>query len=124
MEFNGNAFDPSEPEILVHYEDDPYPPPMSEEYDYEDYDEFLSRHGPVFSPYSFDEILENCIIPNATDGLKMIGPVVFWCVVFRILTQCCKYEILYFSKISFVKKITFLTYIFHDFLQLLIFHHG
>ena len=49
----------------------------------------------MFSPYSFDETLENCIIPNATDGLKMIGPVVFWCVVFRILTQCCEYEIDY-----------------------------
>ena len=122
MEFNGNAFDPSEPEILVHYEDDPYPPPMSEEYDYEDYDEFLSRHGPVFSPYSFDEILENCIIPNATDGLKMIGPVVFWCVVFRILTQCCEFEILYFSKIF--QKVKSSHCIFHYFLQLLIFHHG
>ena len=101
MEFtNGEPFDNSEPEFLVHYEDDPYPP-MSEEYDYEDYDEFISKHGPVFSPYSFDEILENCIIPNATDGLKMIGPVVFWCVVFRILTQCCEYEINYMFCIYF-----------------------
>ena len=74
----------------------------------------------MFSPYSFDEILENCIIPNATDGLKMIGPVVFWCVVFRILTQCCEYQINYFL-------IFFRNLILHNeyyFLQLPISHRG
>ena len=73
----------------------------------------------MFSPYSFDETLENCIIPNATDGLKMIGPVVFWCVVFRILTQCCEYEINY---VDFFRNL-----ILHNdyyFLQLPISHHG
>ena len=84
MEFYGESFDASEPEILVNYEEDTYQQFTEEDYDYDD---FLMKNGPVFSPYSFDEILENCIIPTATDALKELLPVVFWCIVFRILTQ-------------------------------------
>ena len=90
MEFYDESFDESEPEILENYEEDTYQQFTEEDYDYDD---FLMKNGPVFSPYSFDEILENCIIPTATDALKELLPVVFWCIVFRILTQSCKYFI-------------------------------
>ena len=90
MKFYGESLDASEPEILGNYEEDTYQQFMEEDYDYDD---FLMKNGPVFSPYSFDEILENCIIPTATDALKELLPVVFWCIVFRILTQSCKYFI-------------------------------
>ena len=86
MEFYGDSFDSSDPEMLVNYEDDQW---TEEDYEYED---LITKNGPVFSSYSFsfDEMLENCIIPHVKDGLAYIGPMIFWSIVFRILTQCCK----------------------------------
>ena len=39
------------------------------------------------APFSFAEILEHCLEPTLRDGLAHVGKLVFWCVVFRILTQ-------------------------------------
>ena len=85
MEFDTEFYE-QEPDVLVDYEEDRYPPVRDEDYDYED---FL-RNNAAFAPFTFDEILENCILPTSNDGLKYVGPMIFWCLVFRILTQCCK----------------------------------
>lgn len=83
MEFDTEFYE-QEPDVLVDYEEDRYPPVRDEDYDYED---FL-RNNAAFAPFTFDEILENCILPTSNDGLKYVGPMIFWCLVFRILTQC------------------------------------
>ena len=62
-----------------------YQSPNEEDVDYEDF--FNSN---MMSPFSFNEILEHCIEPTLTDGLKYIGKIIAWCLVFRIVTQSCK----------------------------------
>jgi len=42
------------------------------------------------SPFSFSEILEHCLEPTIRDGAAHIGKLIFWCIVFRILTQAGK----------------------------------
>ena len=115
MEFDTEFYE-QEPDILVDYEEDRYPPVQDEDYDYED---FLQNNA-AFAPFTFDEILENCILPTSNDGLKYVGPMIFWCLVFRILTQCCKLQ-----KWPSIAP-NYITVVMIDFtsFQLQIFHHG
>ena len=39
------------------------------------------------APFSVSEILEHCIEPTLTDGLKHMGKIIIWCVIFRTVTQ-------------------------------------
>ena len=39
------------------------------------------------APFSFSESLEHCLEPTVKDGLAHVGKLVFWCMVFRIVTQ-------------------------------------
>ena len=39
------------------------------------------------APFSVSEILEHCIEPTLTDGIKHMGKIVVWCLVFRTVTQ-------------------------------------
>lgn len=39
------------------------------------------------APFSVSEILEHCIEPTLTDGLKHMGKIIVWCVIFRTVTQ-------------------------------------
>jgi len=39
------------------------------------------------APFSMSEILEHCIEPTLTDGIKHMGKIIVWCLVFRTLTQ-------------------------------------
>jgi len=43
--------------------------------------------GGGLAPFSFSEILEHCIEPTLTDGLKHMGKIIAWCIIFRISTQ-------------------------------------
>jgi len=45
----------------------------------------MDNHG--VSPFSFAEILEHCIEPTVKDAFSHIGKLIFWCMIFRILTQ-------------------------------------
>ena len=48
MEFtNGEPFDNSEPEFLVHYEDDPYPPSMTGNFQFHEKNDILTKKSPV-----------------------------------------------------------------------------
>lgn len=43
--------------------------------------------GGGLAPFSVSEILEHCIEPTMTDGLKHMGKIIVWCVIFRVVTQ-------------------------------------
>jgi len=43
--------------------------------------------GGGLTPFSVSEILEHCIEPTLTDGLKHMGKIIIWCVIFRVITQ-------------------------------------
>lgn len=80
----------ADPPFVSEYFDDPYESPKVEiDYDYEDV-----LNGNMLSPFSFGEILEHCIEPTLQDGLKHIGKLILWCVIFRVLSQSCKCNIL------------------------------
>lgn len=72
--------------FVSEYFDDPYDSPKVDvDYDYEDV-----LNANLLSPFSFGEILEHCIEPTLTDGLKHIGKLMLWCIIFRVLSQSCK----------------------------------
>jgi hypothetical protein len=90
MEFFGESSHDGgdqEPEILTEYYDDPYQHSRQEDGDY-DYEDILNSN--MYSPFSFNDILEHCIEPTLKDGLKHIGKLIVWCVIFRILSQSGK----------------------------------
>jgi len=43
--------------------------------------------GGGLAPFSVAEILEHCIEPTLTDGMKHMGKIIAWCLVFRLATQ-------------------------------------
>ena len=43
--------------------------------------------GGGLTPFSVSEILEHCIEPTLSDGLKHMGKIIIWCVIFRVVTQ-------------------------------------
>ena len=43
--------------------------------------------GGGLAPFSVSEIMEHCIEPTVTDGLKHMGKIIVWCLLFRIVTQ-------------------------------------
>jgi len=43
--------------------------------------------GGGLAPFSVSEILEHCIEPTVTDGLKHMGKIIVWCLLFRLTTQ-------------------------------------
>jgi len=45
------------------------------------------EHGGGLAPFSVAEILEHCIEPTLTDGMKHMGKILAWCLVFRLATQ-------------------------------------
>ena len=70
------------PEFDHEFED--FNEPIDEEIDY-DYEEFYNSQ--LMTPFTFNEILENCIEPTLSDGSKFVGRVIIYCILFRILTQ-------------------------------------
>eukprot|EP00092_Neocalanus_flemingeri_P023063 GFUD01024999.1.p1 GENE.GFUD01024999.1~~GFUD01024999.1.p1 ORF type:complete len:544 (-),score=151.74 GFUD01024999.1:259-1890(-) len=53
-------------------------------------DEEEMETGGGLAPFSVTEILEHCIEPTLTDGLKHMGKILAWCLVFRLATQTTK----------------------------------
>ena len=53
--------------------------------------------GGGLTPFSVSEILEHCIEPTLTDGLKHMGKIIIWCVIFRVVTQLSSVKIFIFS---------------------------
>ena len=43
--------------------------------------------GGGLAPFSVAEILEHCIEPTVTDGLRHMGKIIVWCLLFRLVTQ-------------------------------------
>jgi len=70
----------AEPDVYV----DRYYPGM--EMDEED----MELGGGGLAPFSVSEILEHCIEPTLTDGLKHMGKIIAWCFIFRMATQTTK----------------------------------
>ena len=73
------------PEDLHAFYEDGYEK-TNDDADY-DYDEFLQSQ----MPFSFDEILEYCLIPTVESGFGHVGKVLIWCAIFRVITQTCKH---------------------------------
>ena len=72
MEFFSDLNIKPPPDENFIYHEEYYAPNQEDfEYDYEDF-------API--PYSFNEILENCLLPTLEQGLKHVGPVIIWCV--------------------------------------------
>lgn len=46
--------------------------------------------GGGLAPFSVSEILEHCIEPTLTDGMKHMGKIIIWCLIFRMATQTTK----------------------------------
>ena len=46
--------------------------------------------GGGLAPFSVSEILEHCIEPTMTDGLKHMGKIILWCVIFRTVSQASR----------------------------------
>ena len=46
--------------------------------------------GGGLTPFSVSEILEHCIEPTLTDGLKHMGKIIVCCVIFLVVTQLSK----------------------------------
>jgi len=79
--------------------------PVYQEYDYIDEDELaepdfyvdqfypgilqddMEELGGGLAPFSVSQILEHCIEPTVTDGLKHMGKIIVWCLLFRFATQ-------------------------------------
>merc|ERR1711936_280447 len=55
-----------------------------------DEDEIEDFGGGGLAPFSISEILEHCIEPTLTDGLKHMGKIIAWCFVFRMASQTTK----------------------------------
>jgi len=70
----------AEPDVYV----DRYYPGM--EIDEDD----MELGGGGLAPFSVSEILEHCIEPTLTDGLKHMGKIIAWCFIFRMATQTTK----------------------------------
>jgi len=47
----------------------------------------MEEEGGGLAPFSVSEILEHCIEPTLTDGMKHMGKIIVWCIVFRTVTQ-------------------------------------
>ena len=47
----------------------------------------MDEDGGGLAPFSVSEILEHCIEPTLTDGIKHMGKIIVWCMVFRTVTQ-------------------------------------
>ena len=74
------------------YDQDIYAKPIDEEVDYHDYyagDDHMEDvfNGDGFAPFSLTQIYEHCLVPTVLDAVRHVGKLVFWCVMFRILTQ-------------------------------------
>ena len=50
-------------------------------------DDMEDEMGGGLAPFSVSEIMEHCIEPTVTDGLKHMGKIIVWCLLFRIVTQ-------------------------------------
>jgi len=71
----------TEPDVYV----DRYYPGMEM-----DEDEIEDFGGGGLAPFSISEILEHCIEPTLTDGLKHMGKIIAWCFIFRMASQTTK----------------------------------
>ena len=71
-------------ELLSEYIDNHY------DYPVDDDDEGGGGFHGGFSPYSFPEILEDCIEPTVRDTLAVVGKLVVWCVIFRVTAQSAR----------------------------------
>merc|ERR1719309_1176174 len=43
--------------------------------------------GGGLAPFTISEILEHCIEPTLTDGVKHMGKIIVWCLIFRMASQ-------------------------------------
>merc|ERR1719357_1891395 len=43
--------------------------------------------GGGLAPFTISEILEHCIEPTLTDGVKHMGKIIAWCLIFRMASQ-------------------------------------
>jgi len=50
-------------------------------------DDLEEEMGGGLAPFSVSEIMEHCIEPTVSDGLKHMGKIIVWCLLFRIVTQ-------------------------------------
>jgi len=55
-----------------------------------DLEEDEMEMGGGLAPFSVSEILEHCIEPTLTDGMKHMGKIIIWCLIFRMATQTTK----------------------------------
>ena len=55
--------------------------------------------GGGLAPFSVSEIMEHCIEPTVTDGLKHMGKIIVWCLLFRIVTQTVEVCLRYMHKV-------------------------
>ena len=70
------------------YDQDIYAKPIEEEVDYHDYyADGDSNDGDEFAPFTLTQIYEHCLVPNILDAIRHVGKLVFWCIMFRVLTQ-------------------------------------
>ena len=77
------------------YDQDIYAKPIEEGVDYHDYyaggdsndDMEDVFNGDGFAPFTLTQIYENCLVPNLLDAIRHVGKLVFWCIMFRVLTQ-------------------------------------
>ena len=68
MEFtNGEPFDNSEPEFLVHYEDDPYPPSMTGNFQFHEKNDILTKKSrKIYYILENDVIFQKSMIMKIT----------------------------------------------------------
>ena len=50
-------------------------------------DDLEEEMGGGLAPFSVSEIMEHCIEPTVSDGLKHMGKIIVWCLLFRIVVQ-------------------------------------
>jgi len=51
----------------------------------QEYENILEEGG--LAPFSLTEIIQHCIQPTVTDGVKHMGKILLWSLIFRLLTQ-------------------------------------
>ena len=77
------------------YDQNVYAKPLGEDeyqdYYYSDHDGAMDQNVGFgedgFAPFTLTQIYEHCLIPNLLDAIRHVGKLLFWCIMFRVLTQ-------------------------------------
>ena len=70
--------------LTDYYDDDVYTDFEPKDYEYETTDEDLDG---IVNSFSFQEIFQDCLRPTLESAFDPLGKLLFWCIVFRIVTQ-------------------------------------